>query len=175
MFLQEIDEVLADNNLFSASAGEKGKGGLAKGTSKGMLKGGGKGSWGKGTPHQGQDPPAPKDDATQLAEAINKVRKMRDYCSNVVSMLQDQVQEVKKSKFWSKHAQKDAVDLIEKLTDQVAALKKVLSNSGTTVDGMKEAVLEAALVCKECKESCKGWKQIANKSSSVESNGSKKK
>ena len=170
MILQDIDGILADNSLFSAS--DKGKGGLAKGTPKGMLKGGGKG---KGTPPPGQDPPAPKDDATQLAEAINKVRKMRDYCSNVVSMMQDQVQEAKKGKFWSKHAQKDAVDLIEKLTDQVAALKKVLSKSGTTVDGMKEAVLDAAQVCKECKETCKEWKQIANKSSSVASKSSKKK
>ena len=64
---------------------------------------------------------------------------------------------------------------MEKLNGQVDALKKVLSKSGTTVDGMKSAVLEAAQVCKECKEARKEWKQIANKSSSVASKSSKKK
>ena len=174
--MQDIDGILADASLFSSSDGPQGKGGLAKGTPKGMLKGGGKGSWGKGTtPNQGEDPPAPKSDAEQLADAINKVRKMRDYCNNQVSSVQDQVKESKKSKFWSKHAQKDALDLMEKLNGQVDALKKELSKSGTTVDGMKDAVLEAAQVCKERKESRKEWKQIANKSSSVASKSSKKK
>ena len=99
MILQDIDGILADASLFSSSDG---KGGLAKGTSKGMLKGGGKGSWNKGTtPNQGEDPPAPKSDAEQLANAINKVRKMRDYCNNQVSSVQDQVKESKRSKFWS--------------------------------------------------------------------------
>jgi hypothetical protein len=161
--------------LFSASDGLQGKGGLAKGSPKGMLKGGGKGSWGKGNQNPGGDPPAPKNDATQLADAITKVRKMRDYCSNLVSSMQDQVQEAKKGKFWSKHAQKDAVDVMEKLNGQINALKKVLSKSGSTVDCMKATILEAAQVCKECKDSCKEWRQIANKSSSVASKGSKKK
>ena len=176
MILQDIEGILADASLFSSSDGPQGKGGLAKGTPKGMMKGGGKGIWGKGAlPNQGEDPTAPKSDAEQLADAINKVRKMRDYCNTQVSSMHDQVNESKKSKFWSKHAQKDALDLIEKLNDQINALKKVLSKSGTTVDGMKEAVIEAAQVCKECKEARKEWKQIANKSCSVASKGSKKK
>lgn len=163
---------MADTSLFASS---EGKGGLAKGCpkglAKGMMKGFGKGKG--GTPKD--DPPLLQDDATQLAVAINKVRKMRDMCGIMVSALQDSVQEAKKGKFWSKAAQKDVDKTMGKLEDQIQSLKKVLSKGGSTVDDMKECVLNAALVCKEVKDEIKGYKALAHKTSSVTSKTSKKK
>ena len=100
---------------------------------------------------------------------------MRDLSTMMMSRMQDCLQVAKKSKYWSKSAQKDADALIGKLETSTSALKKVLMKGSCTVDELKAMVLDTAEVVKECQMSCKEYKQVANKTGSLVSKGSKKK
>jgi len=170
---QEMDGILADSNMFTHTMVEKGKGHLGKGS---HAKGFGKGA-GKGNPKVPKEdgPAAPKSEAEQLAEAYSKAKKMRDLSTIMMSKMQDCLQVAKKSKYWSKSAQKDADALIGKLETSTSALKKVLMKGSCTVDELKAMVLDTAEVVKECQMSCKEYKQVANKTGSLVSKGSKKK
>ena len=169
---KDLEGILAESSLFSSSLTEKGKGGLGKG---GLGKGMGKGLVKGKVPPPAPPPAAPKTEEEQLAEACVKVRKMRDVAGTVLAGMQDCVQEAKKAKYWSKNAQKDADILMGKLESEIAALKKVLLKKNQTVDEMKMAVLQVAVVIKECQAACREYKQVAHKSSSVSSRISRKK
>ena len=107
-------------------------------------------------------------------EAQNKCRKMRDFCASVLAGMEDAALAVKKSKYWSKTAQKDAVSLMDKLTEHIQTLKKVLQKPNATVDCFKAAVLSAALLVKECQAQIREFRQLANKTGSTSSKNSKK-
>ena len=81
----------------------------------------------------------------------------------------------KKSKSWSKSAQKDADALMAKLENEIAALKKALQKNNITVDDFKSMVIAAAEVVKECQGAVREYKQVANKTGSVASRSTKKK
>ena len=98
---------------------------------------------------------------------------MRDFATTMLSSTQDCVHMAKKSKYWSKSAQKDAEALMTKLDDEVAALKKALIKN-CTVDDLKSLVLQTAGVVKECQTACKEYKVVMNKTGSVASKNSKK-
>ena len=158
--------------MFTASMVDKGKGSLAKGNIKGLGKGIGRGGLGKG---KGGEPPEPKSEAQQLAEAYTKAKKMRDFSTTLLSSMSDCIQVARKSKYWSKNAQKDADDLMAKLENEIAALKKVLLKDKSSVDELKCMVLHAAEVVKECQTACREYRQVANKAGSSVSSGSRKK
>ena len=158
-----MDGLLTDQSLYSMEMGK----GLGKGVGgKGllMLKGKGKGH------HQ---PEQPKSEESLLDDALQKARKMRDMCNNTLSNLEESVQAVKKSKFWSKAAQEDAQQLMADLQNEVGTLKKALLKKTVSLEEVKE-IVQAALKFKECQHSVKEFRQLANKTGSVAASSSSK-
>ena len=106
----------------------------------------------------------------QITMAESKCRKMRDICLITLNNIDESLAAVKKSKYWSKSAQKDAEDLRGRLEDQIKTLKKVLtSKKDSDLEELKATIIQAAGVVKECQLAIKEHKQVANKTMSVSS------
>ena len=163
LFTKDMDNMVSDN-MWSTKYLEKGSG---KGQS--LTKGKGKGKGG-----EPPAPPVPKSEEDMLEEAYSKTRKMRDLCTSTVANMEESVLMVKKSKFWSKAAQKDAQSYIEGLSNEIVNLKKMLLKKNVSYDELKEASMQAAAVVKECQAYVKEWQQLANKASSKASSSSRK-
>lgn len=165
---QDLDGLMSDVNLMSSTP--LGKGSLGKGSGKGgLVKGVGKGKGKKGPQLALEDAPPEKTLDEQIAMAEGKCRKMRDLCLITLNNIDEALLAVKKSKYWSKSAQKDAEALKGSLEDEIKALKKVLNKKDPDLDELKESMIKAATVVKECNVAMKEYKQIANKTSSVAS------
>ena len=57
--------------------------------------------------------PVDKTPEQLLEDALSKARKMRDLATNTITSMEEQVSLTRKSKFWSKTAQKEAEDQIQ--------------------------------------------------------------
>ena len=172
--LKDMEGLISDSSLLASTYVAKGKGGGKSSLGKGSL---GKGSLGKGSLGKGRgndEPPAPKSPEELLEEAQNKCRKMRDVCGKCLANMEETVQAAKKSKYWTKVAQKDADGLMAKMAEEIQALNKVIGKNNIGPDELKEWVLKAASVVKECQSAVKEYKQLANKTASVLNKGTKR-
>jgi hypothetical protein len=73
---------------------------------------------------------------------------------------------VRKTKFWSKHAQKDADTLQKELQEQCGLLKTVLLKKSDNYEKLKEVCLGAAEKVKYAIAQMKEFKSLVNKTSS---------
>ena len=88
--------------------------------------------------------------------------------------MEESIESVKKSKFWSKAAQKDAQQLADEMQHEIGALKKVLLKKTVSLEEVKEVVVQAAFKFKECHLSVREFRQLANKTGSVAASSSSK-
>jgi hypothetical protein len=163
IFDADLAGMLSDSTIFSSSSLGKGKGGgkaldLGKGKGKGLGKG------------KGKEPPEPEDhpmtEGELLEAAQRKCRKMRDLCAKTASDLELRVKDAKKTKFWSKAAQRDADELQVSLQKQCGELKMVLLKKSDQYETMKQVCVEAAGKVKEALVQMKEFKQLVHKTSS---------
>lgn len=164
LFNKDMENMVADSQLWSTKFNEKGSG---KGST--LTKGKGKGKGG-----EPPELPKPKSEEELLEEACSKTRKLRDLCTSTVANMEETILSVKKSKFWSKAAQKDAQVYTEGLQAEAGNLKKMLLKKNVTIEDLKDASLKAATMVKECQGHVREWKQLANKASSKASGCSRR-
>ena len=160
---------LADQALLSSSSNAKGAGKTGLGKGKHGAGGLGKGGLGKGGLGKGQKPevvPPPKSQEALTDEAMNKCRKMRDMAGATTSSFEEALALVKRCKFWSKAAERDALALLETLKECALELKGFLMRKHPDMESMKVSVLAAAFKVKECQAEIREFKQLANKTSS---------
>jgi len=100
---------------------------------------------------------------------VNKGKKMRDLCFSTVNNYQDVLQVVKKSKFWSRAAQKDAEEKLEELKHTAEDLKKFLVKGPKDIESIKRKLLPAGLLVRTCQNNIKEYKQLAARAGSVAS------
>ena len=81
------------------------------------------------------------------------------------------VKDAKKTKFWSKAAQKDADELKGRLQAQHGGFKTVLLKKNEDYVKMKEVCVEAAVKVTEALAQMKEFKQLVHKTSSKASSG----
>jgi hypothetical protein len=164
LFDKDLDGLLADSALFSSTL-------TAKGTGKGNLAKGKKGLKGKTLEKDGKNPPVPaqKSEEELLADALTKARKMRDMTASCISNFEEALADVKKSKFWSKAARKDADSLLEELQSLEKDLKSVLIKRSVGLEALKKKIMEAALKVKEASCQIKEFRHLAGKTGSVKS------
>ena len=145
-----------------------------KGKGKGLpaLKGTGKGKPGllalldKGGPPKKD--PVDKTPEQLLDDALSKAKKMRDLAANTVTSMEEQVMLTKKSKFWSKIAQKEADDHVQKIKDAASSMKKFLQKQNITdVDLVKGRIMECGLAVKLAQNQIREYKHLLMKASSV--------
>ena len=156
--------MLADNSLFSNHKG-KGKS-LGKGIGKTISVGSGKGR-GKGQLALEDLPPLEKTAEKLLDEALNKARRMRDLCFNTASNYEEAMLDVKKSKFWSKAAQKDADFALAELKALGESLKKFLMKKVFEIAVVKTRLVGAGKHVKDCLLQIREFRQMAAKAGSV--------
>jgi hypothetical protein len=170
LFDKDLDGLLADSALFSSTLTVKGagKGGLSKGFSgKGLAKG-----------VKGKDAAAAAAAAAALADqseeeklglALSKARKMRDITASCISNFEEALAGVKKSKFWSKAARKDADNLLDELQTLAKGLKFILMKKGVGLEAVRNKILEAASKVKEASCQIKEFRHLAGQTGSVKS------
>ena len=159
MFDADIMSMLGDTSLLAASDLSKGKGKSMSDLAKGKGKGKGKG-------RQLALEDTPRTEEQLLEDAQLKCRKMRDLCSKTLADLELSIQAVKKSKFWSKVAQKDADELKSELEIQCGELKMVLLKKSDDYDKLKSVCLEAAGYVKSAIVQMKEFKGLVHKTAS---------
>ena len=165
---QDIEGMLADTSLFNNYKGSKGFG-------KSYLSGiGSAAAKGKGRPpllaikDVPKPPPPEKSHEKLVEEALAKARKMRDLAYATATNYEDANTEVKKSKFWSKAAQKDADVKLTELKTAAETLKKFLSTKKTDdINLIKGRIMECGIVVKACIGSIKEFKHLSAKTGSV--------
>lgn len=91
---------------------------------------------------------------------------MRDLTTSTTANFELALQGVKKTKFWSKAAQKDAEALLHELEQFAKQLKDVLMKHSNNLEMMKEVVIHAAQKVKEACIQIKEFKLLINKTSS---------
>jgi hypothetical protein len=152
-----------------------------KGKGKGLpaLKGNGKGKPGllalldKGRPPKD---PVEKSPEQMLDDALTKAKKMRDLASNAVTSMEEQINLTKKSKFWSKAAQKEADEQIQKLSEAALTMKKFLQKQNITdPDLVKGRIMECGIAVKVAQSQIREYKQLLMKASSVAGSSKSKK
>ena len=158
----DIMGTLGDASIWAGDDLGKGKGGgksAAIHDAKGKSKGKGK-----------NVPPAteavPKSEEALLEDAQSKCRKMRDLCAKTAADLEISISQVRKTKFWSKHAQKDADTLTKDLREQCGLLKTDLLKKSDNFDKLKEVCLGAAEKVKFAIGQMKEFKSLVNKTTS---------
>ena len=166
-----MEGLLNDTSMFTNFRGK----GIGKGLAKGApaIKGNGKGkAGGKGflaildLPPQKE--PAEKTPEKLLEEALTKAKKMKDLAANTASSMEEQIKLTKKSKFWSRVAQKEAEENLEKVNEAHAVLKKFLQRQNITdIDLVKGRIMECGLVVKVAVSQIREYKQLLLKASSV--------
>ena len=100
---------------------------------------------------------------------------MRDLLGTCLAKMEEQLLDVKKSKYWSKSAQNDADLLVASVIDRQNALKKAIGKKSLDVDDLKNIIMKGAGVYKEVQASLKEWKGIANKTGSTASSRQQRK
>ena len=161
MWDADIMGMLGDASIWAGDDLGKGKGGgkslaiLEKGKSKGK---------GKNVPPATEA--VPKSEEALLEDAQSKCRKMRDLCAKTAADLEISISQVRKTKFWSKHAQKDADTLTKDLREQCGLLKTVLLKKSDNFDKLKEVCLGAAEKVKFATGQMKEFKSLVNKTTS---------
>ena len=161
MWDADIMGMLGDASIWAGDDLGKGKGGgkslaiLEKGKSKGK---------GKNVPPATEA--VPKSEEALLEDAQSKCRKMRDLCAKTAADLEISISQVRKTKFWSKHAQKDADTLTKDLHEQCGLLKTVLLKKSDNFDKLKEVCLGAAEKVKFAIGQMKEFKSLVNKTTS---------
>ena len=162
MWDADIIGMLGDANIWAGDDLGKGKGG-GKSVAITDVKGKGKG---KGNGKNVNPTTEPKSEEAMLEDAQSKCRKMRDLCSKTCADLEISISQVRKTKFWSKHAQKDA-DLVQKeLQEHCGHLKHALLKKGDNYEKLREVCLEAAERVKYAVSQMKEFKSLVNKTSS---------
>ena len=156
-FCQDMQGMITDGSVLATELAP-----LGKGAGKGDLGKGGKGK-GKAKPPGAPQPTEPKSEEELLEEAFCKVRRMRDCCSKVMSDMEETLNSLKKSKFWSKAAQKDAMQYIIDMDECMKDLKKALLKKSVTLEDLKKLLCTVATKVKECQMQLKEYKQLANK------------
>ena len=96
-------------------------------------------------------------------------------CNNTMSSLEEAVFLMKKSKFWSKAAQKDTGVSMSELQEELGALKKVLCKKSVSLEEVREVVVKAATKVKEIQLQVRELKQLANKTNSTAASKNSKK
>jgi hypothetical protein len=158
----DITSMLSDASIWGGSSLGKGKGG-GKSLTIYDHKGKGRGKGGSAQLALGDED---KSEEVSLEEAQGKCRKMRDLCAKTASDLEICISQVRKTKFWSKAAQKDADQLQNDLHDLSGLLKVTLLKKSDDVDKLKEVCLEAAEKVKCALAQMKEYKGLVNKTSS---------
>ena len=161
-----MEGLLNEASMFTNFRGK----GLGKGTP--AVKGTGKGKGGKGLlailDNPPQLPPAEDTPEKLLEKALSKAKKMRDIAMNTITSMEEQINLTKKSKFWSREAQKEAEENVDKLKEAHATIKKFLQRQNITdIDLVKGRIMECGLVLKVAMSQIREYKQILSKASSV--------
>lgn len=159
--MQDTEGLLSDSNLMATTELCKGKGKADLGKGKANTKGKGHGSRKGDYPNPPE--PTPKTEEELLEDALVKCRKMRDMTMATWANFELALQPLKKSKFWSKAAQKDAEVLKDQLEFHGKELKNCLLRHAGNFDKIKGAVVEAAGTVKEAQAQMKEFKQLASK------------
>ena len=102
---------------------------------------------------------------------------MRDLALNTITSMEEQIKVTKKSKFWSREAQKEAEDQLKTITEAHAVLKKFLQRQNLDdIALVKGRIMECGLAVKVALSVIREYKQLAMKACSVAgSHKSKKK
>ena len=124
---QDMQGIITDGSVLGTELAP-----LGKGAGKGDLGKGGKGN-GKGKPEGVPQPRAPKSEEELLEDAFCKVRRMRDCCGKVMSDMEKCLNSLKKSKFWSKAAQKDAMQYLMDMEESSETLHQTIPYSQSQV------------------------------------------
>ena len=164
--LEDMEGMLGDTSVFSQFRGK----GLGKGHGEGgkcKLKG--KGPAFLAILDKPRAAPKEKTEKQLVDDACNRGRKMRDLCFATANNFQDALELVKKSKYWSKAAHKDADQKLAELKSMGDSLKKFLSKGPSDVPLIKGTIMEAGLVVKAALVSIREFKALAVKSASVAS------
>ena len=152
--------MLGDSSLFSG-AKAKGKGvALAKGLGKGKLKGM------TGQLALEDDKPA-KSDSQLITEALTKAKKMRDLAAGVAANIEAALVTAKGSKFWTKHAHRDAAEILAEVQEVHDGLRKFIMKPTLDEDLIKGKIMECGLVAKKGQNLVKEIEGLCNKASSV--------
>ena len=170
--MQDTEGLLTDAAVMACTDVAKGKGKSDLGKGK-VHKGKGKGL-GKGPQDPNPPEPVPKTEEEQLDDALSKARKMRDMTMATWANFELSLEAVKKSKFWSKAAQKDALVLKDQLEAHGQELKNVLLKHAGNLEKIKGAVVSAAGTVKEAQGQMKEYKQLTNKALSKASSSRNK-
>ena len=150
--------MLGDSALFSHKSGAKG---LAKGLGKGKL---------KGMPGQQlalEDDKPPKTEEQLNLDALSKAKKMRDLAFATCANIETALTAAKGSKFWTKHAHRDAAGVLEEVQEVADGLKKFINKPILDEDLIKGKIMECGLVVKKGQNLVKEINGLCNKASSV--------
>ena len=80
--------------------------------------------------------------------------------------MEETLNDLKKSKFWSKAAHKEAMQYMNDLEECMKELKRALLKKGVALEDLKKLLCDVATKVKECQLQLKEYKQLANKTAS---------